>query len=102
MVEQDTLRMIDGEVKAIHENKYNEILGDMYDTITEDKLLTETERREVRTLNNLDEETSEQVETSMQMSGGYRFHGINTQFKQVSLNTTRNHWRRRYKLGTRP
>lgn len=95
MVEQDTLRMIGGEVKAIHENKYNEILGDMYDTITEDKLLTDTE-------NNLDEETSEQVETSMQMSGGYRFHGINTQFKQVSLNTTRNHWRRRYKLGTRP
>ena len=94
MVEQDTLRMIDGEVKAVHKNKYNEILGDMYDTITEDELLAEPE-------NNLDEETSEQVETSMQMSGGYRFHGINTQFKQVSLNTTRNHWRRRYKLGTR-
>ena len=94
MVEQDTLRMIGGEVKAIHEKKYNEILGDMYDTITEDELLAEPE-------NNLDEETSEQVETSMQMSGGYRFHGINTQFKQVSLNTTRNHWRRRYKLGTR-
>ena len=87
MTEKDTLRMIDGEVQAIKENKYDEILGDMYDTISEDKTLDEVE-------NQIDE-------TSMQVMGGYRYHGINTQFKQVTRENTRRHWRRKFPLGIR-
>jgi len=89
MTEEDTLRMIDGEIQAVKENKYDEILGDMYDTISEDKSLDEPE-------------TEEPIEeTTMRMKGGYRYHGINTQFKQVTRENTRRHWRRKFPLGIR-
>ena len=89
MEEENTLRMIDGEVQAVQENKYDEILGDMYDTISEDKSLDETET----------EEPIEEI--TMRMKGGYRYHGINTQFKQVTRENTRRHWRRKFPLGIR-
>jgi len=94
MVEEDTLRMIDGEIQAVAENKYEEILGDMYDTITGEPVEDVQNK-------NLDILPESRVETSMKTTGAYRYHGNNTQFKQVSLNTTRMHWRRRHKLGTR-
>ena len=79
---------------TLNEEKYNEILKDMSDTIAMDKKMDDIVTQKSDDL----KETLIKQNQAMQ-SGGE----INTQFKQSSSKqTTRKSFKRVYKIGTRP
>lgn len=86
--------MIDGNVIDVNEEKYNEILKDMSDTIAMDKKMDDVVNEKAIKMRNSIEKQNQAMQ-----SGGE----INTQFKQFSSkNTTRKSFKRQYKIGTRP
>ena len=89
-----SLKMIDGNVIDANEEKYNEILKDMSDTIAMDKKMDDVVNEKAIKMRNSIEKQNQAMQ-----SGGE----INTQFKQSSSkNTTRKSFKRQYKIGTRP
>jgi len=89
-----SLKMIDGNVIDVNEEKYNEILKDMSDTIAMDKKMDDVVNEKAIKMRNSIEKQNQAMQ-----SGGE----INTQFKQFSSkNTTRKSFKRQYKIGTRP
>ena len=102
------LKQIDGVITDVDESveaavkaseyieKRDDILKDMHDTV---KLQSEIDTITENHLGNTIDTNFNSV--SSKQKGGYRFHGINTQFKQVSTVTTRQSVRRKFPLGIR-
>jgi hypothetical protein len=89
-----SLKMIDGNVIDANEEKYDEILKDMSDTIAMDKKMDDVVTQKSHDLK------ERLIEQNQAMQSGGE---INTQFKQSSSkNTTRKSFKRQYKIGTRP
>lgn len=92
-----TLKQIDGVIAdvetAVKASEYiekrDDILKDMHDTIG---LQSE--------INKVAQYRATEMKSERQ-KGAYRYHGINTQFKQFSTNTSRKSFRRKYPLGIR-
>ena len=89
-----SLKMIDGNVIDVNEEKYNEILKDMSDTIAMDKKMDDVVNEKAIKMRNSIEKQNQAMQSGEE---------INTQFKQFSSkNTTRKSFKRQYKIGTRP
>ena len=98
------LKQIDGVITDVETavkaseyiEKQDDILKDMHDTV---KLQSEIDTITENHLGNTIDMNLENV--SSKQKGGYRFHGANTQFKQVSTVTTRQSFRRKFPFGIR-
>ena len=98
------LKQIDGVIAdvetAVKASEYiekrDDILKDMHDTVQlQSEIDTITENHLGNTI-----DTNFKSKSSKQ-KGGYRFHGANTQFNQVSTVTTSKSLRRKFPLGIR-
>ncbi len=97
MEKKMALKQVDGVIVDVEtaniSEKRDEILKDMSDTIAVQNQINDIVDKRASEISNQD--------IDKMVKGGYRYHGINTQFKQVSLNTTRRSYRRRFPLGIR-